>query len=162
MFLLWFTWFIITKNMSKISYLKLYSYNFLLMKVVEILYLRDILYLQFIDELYTQMVKVFRLYLRLYCSRWPSTPAWHPSTTVQYGSWKLGSIWQKKHRHTSFTHLDVLFIYVVDGPLWTVLQRMLPGVMVYMQLYAHRWSLRAPAYGMLRYAVVCSLLTVDH
>ena len=31
----------------------------------------------------------FRLsavYSRIYCNRWPSSPAWHPSTTVQYGS----------------------------------------------------------------------------
>ena len=36
------------------------------------------------------------LYSRIYCNRWPNPPAWHPSTSEQYGSGKFGSIWEKK------------------------------------------------------------------
>ena len=88
----------------------------------------------YIDKLYTQMGKVFRLpwilNLLLSCAlgsrhcicaytetvdpaRQPGIPQpwlWH--STV-YGSGQLGSIWEKKRQPPPFTHLAVLFFYGV-------------------------------------------------
>ena len=55
------------------------------------------------------------LYSRIYCNRWPSPPAWHPSTTVKYGIGKLSLIWQKKCRPLPFSHLAVI---INLSPLW--------------------------------------------
>ena len=52
------------------------------------------------------------LYSRIYCKRWPSPPAWHPSTTVQQGSGKLGSIWQKTRRPLPFPIYVLFNIYL--------------------------------------------------
>ena len=53
---------------------------------------------------------------RAYCNRCPSPPVWQPSTTVQYGSGKIDSIWQKKLGPSSLFPSSC-FIYGLHGML---------------------------------------------
>ena len=89
------------------------------------------------------------LYLRICCNRWPSPPAWHPSTLVlawycTYGRGQLGSIRLKTSRLPDFSFLAVLILCLQCTVYGT------PHIFVPVSEFPPQyWKKEAPRKGML-------------